>query len=321
MYLRNGTLLAMGLAGSSRIELTGHQSDRGRWRAAQRVAHPRLRDYVMGYFASEGFLPKPLYERHIPTREVTIMLNFAAPHKVIYTADAKRTTSEHRNGWVVAPQHCHHTREASGIRDFMVIRCTPIGAQMVLRTPMNLLTDRIVALEDIDSQFSSLLMSPAEAMRDWTARFDMVENIIAERLASAPCPPAGLLNLCRILQAFPNDVDLAMLPKEFGCSRRHLIGQFHKYVGMAPKMIARISRFNLALAAVHRLGRGDPSLYAEGKPYLESQADTILRTQPKIRWADLAVGWGYYDQSHFINEFRSFAGLSPVEFLQQTCNE
>jgi hypothetical protein len=42
-------------------------------------------------------------------------------------------------------------REAFGARDFMVIRFTPIGAQMLLGAPMDLLTDRTLALEDVDS--------------------------------------------------------------------------------------------------------------------------------------------------------------------------
>src|SRR5215475_11746592 len=146
--------LAMALVDSTRIEVTDHRSDLGRWRAAQRPADPRLRDYVLGYFASEGFLPRPLHERRLPLREVSIVLNFAAP-------------------------------------------------------------------------------------------------------------------------------------------------------------------------AVHRLGRGDPLPYAEGKPYLDCQADDGVRaaTQTAIRWADLALDCGYYDQSHFINEFRSFSGLSPLEFLRRTRHE
>jgi len=62
------------LTSSTRIEVTGHRSDLGRWRAAQRSAEPRLRDYVLGYFATEGFLPSPLNERHLPLREVAIVL-------------------------------------------------------------------------------------------------------------------------------------------------------------------------------------------------------------------------------------------------------
>src|SRR5262244_1996688 len=268
----------MRVVGSTRIEITGHRSDLGRWRAAQRPAEPRLRDYILGYFASEGFLPRPLHERHLPLREVTIVLNFAAPHRIIDPTDPKRTT-EHRNAWIVALQHRHQIREAFGARDFMVIRLTPIGAQMLLGAPMDLLTDRTLALEDVDSRFSRLLTGP----------------------------PAGLLHSWRILQESPNRVDLARLPEEFGCSRRHLIAQFHKYFGMTPKMIARISRFHLAVATVHRLGRRDPLPYAEGKPYLDCQADESVRaaTKTTIRWSDLALDCGYYDQSHFINEFRS----------------
>src|SRR5262249_6158318 len=127
----------------------------------------------------------------------------------------------------------------------------------------------------------------------------------------------------RMLQEYPNHVDLARLPEELGCSRRHLIAQFHRYFGMAPKTIARISRFHLALAAIHRLGRRDRSSYVEGKPYLDCRVDDRVRTasQTRMPWADLALDCGYYDQSHFINEFRSFSGLTPLEFLRQTRHE
>jgi AraC-like DNA-binding protein len=309
----------MGLVASTHIEVSGHRSDLGRWRAAQRPSQPRLRDYVLGYFASEGLLPRPLHERHLPLREVTIVLNFAAPHRIIDPSEPKRTI-EHGNAWIVALQHRHQIREAFGARDFMVIRLTPIGAQMLLGVPMDLLTDRTLALEDVDSRFSRLLTRDAEAAHDWATRFDIVENITAERLASAPPPPAGLLHAWRILRESPNHVDLARLPQDFGCSRRHLIAQFHTYFGMAPKTIARISRFHLAVAAVHRLGRRDPLSYAEGKPYLDCQAIGTVRTVSKtaIRWTDLALSCGYYDQPHFINEFRSFSGLSPLEFLRRT---
>jgi AraC-like DNA-binding protein len=312
----------MGPIGSTRTEVTGHRSDLGRWRAAQWPAEPRLRDYVLGYFASEGYLPRPLHERHLPSREVTIVLNFAAPHRTIDPSNPKRTT-EHGKAWVVALQHRHQIREAVGSRDFMVIRLTPIGAHVLLGTPMDLLTDRTLALEDVDSRFSRLLTGHAEATHDRAARFDVVENIIAARLASAPSPPAGLLHSWRMLRESANPVDLARLPKEFGCSRRHLIAQFHKYFGMTPKMIARVSRFHSAVAAIHRQGRRDPLPYPEGKPYLDCPADGNVRvaTQPAMRWADLALRCGYYDQSHFINDFRSFSGLSPLEFLRRTRHE
>lgn len=241
-------------------------------------------------------MPMPLQERHLPGLEVAIVLNFTAPHRIAR---------------IVALQHHHHIQEAFGARDFMVIRLTPIGAQLLLGTPMNLLTDRTLALDDLDSRFSRLLTEHAESARDWAARFDIVESILAERLACAPSPPAGLLRAWQLLQQSPNQIDLARLTDDFGCSRRHLIAQFHKYFGMTPKSISRIRRFQLAIAAVHRS-------HVEGKPYLDTQP---AATPTAIRWTELALQCGYYDQAHLINEFRAFSGLSPVEFLRRTLHE
>ena len=32
--------------------------------------------------------------------------------------------------------------------------------------------------------------------------------------------------------------------------------------------------------------------------------------------ADLAYEFNYYDQSHFINEFKRFTGLSPTQYMK-----
>ena len=309
----------MGTVARGRIAITGHHSDLGRWRAAQRRADPRLRDYVHGYVASDGFVPRPLHERHVPTLEVAIVLNFAEPHRIIDPADPNRATG-HRRAWVVALQHRHQLREVFGARDFMVVRFTPIGAQMLLRTPMDLLTDRTLALEEIDRPFARLLTAHAEAAHDWSTRFDIVEQTIAERLESAARPPSALFHSWRMLQQAPAHLDLARLPAQLGCSRRHLIAQFHTYFGMAPKTIARIRRFNLAVEAINRVARRGSAAHPEGKPYLDVPAAGTVRTiaRTPMRWADVALDCGYYDQSHFINEFRSLSGLTPVDFLNRT---
>ena len=58
---------------------------------------------------------------------------------------------------------------------------------------------------------------------------------------------------------------------------------------MPPKQLARLTRFQAAIA---RLARS-----------------------PEVRWADLAADLGFYDQAHLIREFRSFAGLTPTAYL------
>jgi len=61
--------------------------------------------------------------------------------------------------------------------------------------------------------------------------------------------------------------------------------------GLSPKRLARVLRFRHAL----RHTRG----------------------QRKRDWADVALECGYYDQAHFINDFREFSGVAPGAFVPQ----
>jgi AraC-like DNA-binding protein len=48
--------------------------------------------------------------------------------------------------------------------------------------------------------------------------------------------------------------------------------------------------------------------------YRLQQAALLIETDPSVDFADLAVRLGWYDQAHFINDFRSMLGCSPGEY-------
>src|SRR5581483_3602165 len=295
------------LGRASALQVFEHHSPLGRWRFAQRPADPRLRDYVHGFVVSEGYLPTAIAEWHVPSLEVAVVLNFASPHRLLDCSNPKRAT-EFRSGWVAGLQTRHRITEAVGDRDFLVIRFTPIGAHLFLKTPMNLLADDTIDLEDIEAPFARFFMNAVGAARDWDRRLDRAERLVGERLASARSPSSALIQSWRRILQEPN-LDLSVLSSDSGCSRRHLIAQFNAQCGLGPKTIARIRRFNLAVAAMHRSG-GKAVQHAPGKPYLEFPGDSVRIDKP---WAQVALDCGYYDQSHFINEFRAFAGMTPGE--------
>jgi len=307
--------MQMSVSRTANLQVFEHHSCLGQWRVAERRADPCLRGYVHGFVVSEGYLPTAVREWHVPSLEVSVVLNFASPHRLLDTSEPKRVT-DCRTGWVVGLHSRHRLTEAVGARDFIVIRFTPIGAHLFLKTPMGLLTDHTIELKEIDGPLARLVDNRVKATRGWEARIDLVERLIAERLALArPASPALLHSWQRLLSA-PNTTDLARLASESGCSRRHLIAQFHTQFGMAPKTIARIRRFNLAVRAVNRVGR-NAIQHPAGKPYLHLESHSKRIANAETSWADLALNCGYYDQSHFIKEFRAFADVTPVEFLRR----
>jgi AraC-like DNA-binding protein len=156
-------------------------------------------------------------------------------------------------------------------------------------------------------------MSRVGVARNWEDRFAAMEALIAERVASAT--PGGLAFAWRKLEAADGHIPISALASEVGCSHRALIDQFRTGVGVTPKAIGRVFRFNRAIRSLDASSRNRTAADAS-KPYIETDAPgPALTLEP--RWADLAADCGYFDQAHFIKEFRQFSGVTPTEFLRR----
>jgi AraC-like DNA-binding protein len=80
--------------------------------------------------------------------------------------------------------------------------------------------------------------------------------------------------------------DLAQLNN---CSIRTLSRKYNSLVGINPKLMCRIVRFQYILSK--------------------------YRNNTQVKITDLAINNGYYDQAHFTKEFKEFIGVSPTRFL------
>jgi AraC-like DNA-binding protein len=199
-----------------------------------------------------------------------------------------------------------------GERHFMVVRFTPIGAHLFLGLPMDAIANEAVDLEQIDSALARALERRMGLARSWTERFDAMESLIAQRVAEAEM--SGTVGFVwRKLVAADGRVALGSLASELDCSHRTLIAKFRTNVGFPPKTIARLLRFNRVMRSLDR-SSGTRANETVGKPYIEAAGN---RCAGAIDWADIATDCGYFDQAHLINEFRAFAGDTPVAFMRR----
>jgi len=290
-----------------------HRSELGQWQTVERPADPRLRAYVHGFFGSSSDVRIPIQERHLPSVEVPLLLNFGAPHRRVDAAGSGEWTA--RDGvWIVGLHSRHQLTTALGERHFMVVRFTPIGAHLFLRLPMHVIANEAVDLELIDPALARVIASRILAAGSWTDRFAAMELVIAERVADATTP-ASIEVAWRRLVAADGRMALGPLAAAVGCSHRTLIARFQTCVGFPPKTIARLLRFNRVVRSLDRLSRTRAN-EPVSKPYIETQRPDD-RLVSAIRWANLAIDCGYVDQAHLIKEFKEFAGRTPTAFLRE----
>jgi AraC-like DNA-binding protein len=123
-------------------------------------------------------------------------------------------------------------------------------------------------------------------------RLVLLEEAMARRLAETRRPPpADIAFAARRLRESEGRLAVASLAAEIGCSRKHLTQRFTREFGIAPKLLARVLRFDRAVRMARHGGALD--------------------------LADLAYSCGYSDQVHLSRDFKEFADAPPAAFLQR----
>jgi AraC-like DNA-binding protein len=243
----------------------------------RRAPHPALAAHVRTLAGWHERSDGPVRRHELPGGRVVLVVSFGPSMDI----DGRRFTS-FAAGLHDAPVLTEHAGLGHGIQAYL----SPLGARRLFGMPMSELTRDVVELEDLLGPAADELADRLATAPDWATRFDLLERAIARRvLAAGPIAPE-LEWAWRRLLATDGAVPVASLAAELGWSRRHLAVRFREELGMPPKALARIVRFERAL---ERLRAGHDL-------------------------AALALDAGYYDQAHFNRDFRAFAGTTPTAF-------
>jgi AraC-like DNA-binding protein len=170
------------------------------------------------------------------------------------------------------------------------VRFHPFGVVGVLKIPQHRLTGHILGVADLSRSLEQSLR-PVQGQTDDPAR---ALPLVARALESCLRPATSIDPRLRFVSDRIRDagglVSIDALAERISMSRRHLERRFLETVGISPKRLARITRFQNALRVLEA-------------------------ANPRQRGTVTATTCGYADQSHFIREFRELAGCSPTEHV------
>lgn len=121
-------------------------------------------------------------------------------------------------------------------------------------------------------------------------RVRIVEDMLLQRVSQA-LPRSRMLRAADLMIRSQGRSNLVEMASSLGLSDSSWRRHFTTQIGVAPKRYSRMLRFH------HAVG--------------------LKRDEPRLSWTDVCQEAGYYDQSHFIAEFREMGGAAPSRFMAE----
>lgn len=182
---------------------------------------------------------------------------------------------------VYHPKYCH----------FISIRFTPNGYYKFLSMSQKSFTNHFFNLNDVmDSEIEPLIPVLQNAS-SVPKRFQILINWLRREIYKREIPN-HLLSDFIIKQLNRNPyLSVLQLVDQTGYTRKHLAQRFKEEVGLTIKEYQKIDRLQHVLKSIS--GREE------------------------YCWATMACEHGFYDQSHFIKDFKQYTACTPAEFVER----
>lgn len=258
-----------------------HASDLGTWTFHE--TRPRaLADTVETIWEVQGTVAHSR-SRIFPNRRVELLVNLGPPQRVEHGLGLERFDTTCVSGVQTGPVMV----EASEGTHLFGVRLRAEAAGALLGVSMDTLSGRLAVLPDVLGRAGRALVERIVAAPSFAIRARTVCRWI-EETALRRAPAAHVAWIASEIESSGGAASIASLRASSRVSARRLAADFREQVGVTPKVLARLVRFQRAMG--------------------------LLRAPcPSI--TDVALEAGYYDQSHLGLDFRELAGISPREFV------
>jgi AraC-like DNA-binding protein len=253
-----------------------------------------LSEFVDWFWFYEGLDLPHRRERVLPDGSTELIINLDDSRRKLFDRERPHRFQTFHRAWLSGARSDYILIDVLPRASMIGVHFKPGGLAPFLEIPPVELTGHVVELD-------SLLGNSALELRDTlleasgaNAKFRVLERFLFRRASRPSRTPL----VAYALSEFHRDdsaVRVRQVADSLGVSHKHFIELFRREVGLTPKRFCRVRRFQQTLAEVkaHRV----------------------------VDWAEVAGAAGYYDQAHFINDFRSFSGITPSEYLARRYGE
>jgi AraC-like DNA-binding protein len=183
---------------------------------------------------------------------------------------------------------------SSGKNSMLGIRFHPHTAAYFIKEDINELNDQVADLKDLLGKEVKTLHAKLMDISSLNERIVLIENFLLGRLAITgrifnKIPLVG--QVLKEMEQSDDTDNMRDIASRYEITPRYLQKLFIQCTGITPKFYSQINRFQRSLKLI-------------------KQRDESLTS--------IAYECGYFDQSHFIREFKSFTGITPSAYLTES---
>ena len=171
------------------------------------------------------------------------------------------------------------------------VRFFPHSAGYFLREDIEQFNNSVSDLADVLGEAIKTLHNRLLETNDLITRIKLIEMFLIKRLSNDKKRNCRIEEIGHLLDQINKNYTentISLVASQHGISPRYLHKLVYQYTGLSPKLLHRITRFQHSLKFI---------------------------TQNEESLTSIAYECGYFDQSHFIKDFKSFTGVTPSDYL------
>lgn len=253
-----------------------------------------LNRYIEQFVYYEGIDVAHSLDRFLPDGNTEIIINLTEHPQSIHDNETLKEIQVCRHAWVSGVRTKPITIPSGKRSRMLIVAFKKGGAHPFYPFPMTEITNWVA---DADLIFGNpfyrlreqLLHAPSIEIM-----FLLMEQFLIQRGGDALHADAASKCVAYAVSNIVNRPDASgsqILSDAIGYSQKHFIDLFKGQVGVTPKQYLKIMRFQKAIQEIEKGGF--------------------------VNWNQIALESGFYDQAHFINDFKSFSGFTPGEYVNR----
>lgn len=250
-----------------------------------------LDQFIDCFFYHEDVNPVHSIDRFLPDGNTEIIIDLTETPKYIYDNETLVEKQECKNAWASGVRSEYITIPSGKDSAMLVIYFKKGMAYPFFPVPMNEISDCVVDTDLLWGSEFEQLREQLLSIDDIGKRFELAEKFLLKRYSRHLKVNECVAFAVDEIVANPDQISLSTLYDKIGYSQKHFTEMFKGHVGVTPKTFVKVMRFQRAIAEIE--------------------------SGTKINWPEIAFDAGYYDQAHFINDFKAFSGFTPEEYLKR----